>query len=172
MKEKSRGKSAMARKLSSSPKGEKGGETMTPEEMKAKATRFVEEVINQGNLDRFSDYFVADYVDHVPLPPGFPSGAEGFKLFFGGLRAAFPDFHYTMDDTIVEGDKVVQRLTGQGTMQGAFQGMPPTGKHAAWSEIHISRIKGDKFVEHWATVDQLGMLQQLGVIAAPGQPAS
>ena len=46
-------------------------------------------------------------MDHVPLPPGLPPGAEGFKLFFGGLRAAFPDFHYTIDETIAEGEKVV-----------------------------------------------------------------
>ena len=143
---------------------------MSPEELKAKATQFIEEVINQGNLERFTDFFTADYVDHVPPPtPDFPTGAEGFKAFFGGLRAAFPDFHYTLDDTIVEGDKVVQRVTGHGTMKNAFMGMPATGKHAMWGEIHISRVgAGGKFVEHWAIQDQLGMLQQLGLAPTPG----
>ncbi len=142
---------------------------MPPEEMKAMATRFVEEVINQGNLDRFTDFFVANYVEHVPPPPNFPTGFEGFKLFFTGLRNAFPDFHYTIEDTIVEGDKCVQRLIGHGTMKGEFAGMKPTGKHAMWSEIHISRSGASgKFVEHWANVDQLAMLQQLGLAPAPG----
>ena len=144
---------------------------MSSEEMKAKATLFVEEVINAGNLDRFTEFFTADYVDHVPPPtPDFPKGAEGFKAFFSGLRAAFPDFHYTIDDTIVEGDKVVQRVTGHGTMNGPFLGLRPTGKYAMWTEIHISRVGANgKFVEHWALVDQMGMMQQLGVIPAPGQ---
>lgn len=142
---------------------------MSPEQLKDRASRFVEDVINQGNLDRFTDYFTADYVDHVPVPPGLPTGAEGFKMFFGALRAAFPDYHYTIEDTIIEGDKVVQRLTGHGTMKGALFGLPATGKHAAWSEIHISRMQGDKFVEHWANIDQLGQFQQLGLAPAPGQ---
>ena len=142
---------------------------MSAEENKAKATRFVQEVINADNLNDFEKYFAADYVDHVPLPPGLPAGAEGFKLFFGGLRAAFPDFHYTTDETMAEGDKVVQRLTGHGTMKGSLLGFPATGKHADWGEIHISRVGADgKFVEHWAVVDQLGMLQQLGLAPAPG----
>ena len=138
---------------------------MSPEEMKAKATQFVEEVINTGNLDRFTEFFTADYVEHVPPPtPDFPKGPEGFKAVFGGLRAAFPDFHYTIEYTIAEGDKVVQRITGHGTMKGSFMGLPATGKQAAWTETHISRIANGKFVEHWAYVDQVGMMQQLGLM--------
>jgi predicted ester cyclase len=47
--------------------------------------------------------------------------------------------------------------------------MPATGKSAAWTEIHIVRVKDGKIVEHWASVDQLGMLQQLGLATVPGQ---
>ena len=64
---------------------------------------------------------------------------------------------------------VVHRLTGHGTMKGEFQGMPATGKHATWSEIHIGRFAGSKLVEHWGNVDQLGILQQLGLAPTPGQ---
>ena len=144
---------------------------MSTEQNKAVANRFVQEVLNTGNLDRFTEFFAADYIEHVPPPtPNFPTGAEGFKTFFGGLRAAFPDFHYTIDTTIAEGDKVVHHLTGHGTMKGAFLGMPPTGKHAMWSEIHEARMgPSGKFVEHWANVDQLGMLQQLGLAPTPGK---
>ena len=144
--------------------------TMSPADLKATATRLVEEVINKGNLDRFTDYFTADYVEHVPPPtPDFPKGLEGFKAIFGSLRAAFPDFHYTVEDTLVDGDMVVQRVMGHGTMKGAFLGMPPTGKHADWSEIHISRMGANgKFVEHWANQDQASMLTQLGLMTPPG----
>lgn len=143
---------------------------MSSEDLKRKADRFVQEVINQGNLDRFTDYFAANYVDHVvPPSPDFPKGAAGFKAFFGGLRQAFPDFHYTIEDTLVDGDHIVQRVTGHGTMKNAFMGMPATGKHADWSEIHDSRVGPDgKFVEHWVDVDQLGMLMQLGLAPMPG----
>jgi steroid delta-isomerase-like uncharacterized protein len=139
------------------------------EENKALARRIPEEVFNQGNLAVADEVMAADYVEHVPVPPGIPVGLAGFKQFITALRAAFPDFHYTVEDEIAEGDRVVQRLTAQGTQRGDFMGVPATGKHATWTEIHVSRIAGGKLVEHWANLDQLGMLQQLGVIPMPGQ---
>jgi predicted ester cyclase len=141
---------------------------MSTEENKAIARRLVEEVLNKGNMAAVEEYFASNYVDHA-APPGVPPGLEGVKMFFGAFRAAFPDLHYHIDDEIAEGDMVVHRLTGHGTMKGEFQGMPATGKHATWSEIHIGRFAGSKLVEHWGNVDQLGMLQQLGLAPMPGQ---
>ena len=142
---------------------------MSTEENKARARRIPDEAFNKGNLAVLDEIFLANYVDHVPSPPGLPSGLEGLKGFISMLRAAFPDLYYTTDDEIAEGDKVVQRVTVRGTHKGEFAGMPATGKQATWTEIHISRHAGGKIVEHWANLDQLGMLQQLGVIPTPGQ---
>jgi len=141
---------------------------MSTEENKAVGRRLVEEVLNKGNVAAVDEYFAADYVDHS-VPPGIPPDREGLKMFFTAFRAAFPDLHYHIDDEIAEGNMLVHRLTGHGTMQGEFQGMPATGKHATWSEIHIGRLAGGKLAEHWANVDQLGMLQQLGLAPMPGQ---
>jgi predicted ester cyclase len=85
------------------------------------------------------------------------------------LRGAFPDLHLTVEDVVAEGEKVVVRTTARGTMKGDFLGMKPTGKTATWTEIHIGRYAGGKVAEHWATIDQLGMLQQLGLVATPEQ---
>src|SRR3989442_227228 len=101
---------------------------MSTEEMKTRINRFVEEVINKGNFDEADKYFISDYIDHA-APPGFPQGVQGLKLFFTAFRAAFPDLHYTIEDTIAEGNMVAQRATGHGTQKGEFQGMPATGKH-------------------------------------------
>lgn len=76
------------------------------------------------------------------------------------------EVHYTVEDLIAEGDKIVARLTLSGTQQGAFMGIPPTGKHATVSDIEIFRITGVKAVETWVQVDFLGLLQQLGVVPA------
>lgn len=141
---------------------------MSTEENKAVARRVVEEVVNQGNMAAADALFTADYVDHT-VPPGLPPGLEGFKMFFTAFRAAFPDVHYHIEDEIAEGDMVVHRLMGHGTMKGDFQGMPATGKSATWGEMHIGRFVGGKIAEHWANVDQLGMLQQLGLAPMPGQ---
>jgi predicted ester cyclase len=141
---------------------------MSTEENKARMNRIPLEVFNEGKLGVIDEVMAADYVEHLPTP-GFPSGIAGLKQFVTAVRVAFPDFKYTVDESIAEGDKVVQRVTARGTMKGAFAGMAATGKQATWTEIHISRLAGGKLVEHWATVDQLGMLQQLGVIPTPGQ---
>lgn len=142
---------------------------MTTDQNKALVHRMAEEGLGKNNWSIVTETFAASYVEHQPTPPGLPTGLEGFKQFTTQFRTAFPDLRYTIDDEIAEGDKVVQRVTGQGTMKGSFAGMPATGMHATWSEIHISRLKDGKIVEHWGSVDQLGMLQQLGHAPAPAQ---
>jgi len=142
---------------------------MGTQENKASASRFLEEVINRGNVSVVDELSGANFVDHQ-APPGVPPTNEGIKTFITMFRAAFPDLHYTLEDSIAEGDRVVQRTTAHGTMKGDFMGMPASGKSATWSEIHITRYENGKAVEHWAVVDQLGMLAQLGFAQAPGQP--
>jgi len=135
---------------------------MSTEENKAAANRVVEG-INQHDLSVIDELIAADAVDHA-APPGMPQTRETAKQFLGMLLAAFPDFHYTVEFTVAEGDRVAQRLNGSGTMQGEFMGMPPTGKHATWTETHVSRFASGKIVEHWASIDQAGMMQQLGLM--------
>ena len=132
-------------------------------ENKTNAALFIDEVINKGDLSVADRYLAPNLIDHQLLP-GMPSGVEGVRAFMSGFREAFPDLHYTVEDTIVEGDEVVQRTTAHGTMKGDFMGMPASGKTAEWEEIHISRFANGKVVEHWAVVDQLAMLTQLGFI--------
>ena len=141
---------------------------MSVEENKALVRRFYEEVFNQKHTAAIGELFDPDMVDHA-LPPGLPSGIEGAKHTYSMYLAAFPDLHFTVEDIIAEGDKVVARLTAQGTQQGALMGIPPTGKPVAITGIDILRIAGGKIVEIWANFDLLGMLQQLGVVPAPGQ---
>jgi steroid delta-isomerase-like uncharacterized protein len=141
---------------------------MGVEENKANARRFVDEVINRGNLAAVDELTAPDFVDHS-APPGVPPTAEGAKAFFGMFHSAFPDLHATVDDVIAEGDRVVQRRTTSGTMRGDFMGMPASGKQASWSGIHIIRFADGKLVEHWSVVDLIGMLTQLGFAPAPGE---
>lgn len=82
--------------------------------------------------------------------------------------AAFPDLQLTTEDMVAEGDKVAIRNTWRGTHQGAFQGLPPTGKHVAFTGTDIFRFVGGKIAEQWADLDALGLMQQLGVIPAMG----
>ena len=132
------------------------------------AERLPLEVLNKGAFELIGELLSTDYVDHV-VQPGVPKTRDGYKQTAMALRTAFPDLHYTIDDEIEGGDRVVQRLTASGTMKADFRGMHATGKRAVWTEIHIWRVANARMTEHWALVDQMGMLVQLGIVEAPGR---
>ena len=139
---------------------------MSIEENKALIRRFYEE-FNKKNLVALVDFIDPHAVDHS-APPGQPAGSEGFRQFADMILTAFPDLHFTIEDMIAEGEKVVARVTFQGTHQGMFMGIPPTGKHVTSTGIEINRIVGSKVVEHWNSYDDLGVLQQLNAVPSMG----
>jgi steroid delta-isomerase-like uncharacterized protein len=138
---------------------------MTTEQNKALVRKFAD-FINAQDLDAALTLFSPDFVDHTP-PVGLPPGIEGVRMFFTMQFAAFPDGHSTALDMIAEGDKVVCRMSGEGTHQGMFLGMSATGKHVTWSFIDIWRIANGKLAEHWVEADMMGMMQQLGLLPPP-----
>jgi steroid delta-isomerase-like uncharacterized protein len=143
---------------------------MSTEENKARVRRLFEEVWNTGDLARADEFVADDYVSHNAIP-GLPPGREGFQQIVDLYHRAFPDLQFTLEDLMAEGDKVVVRFTARGTHQGAVGGVPPTGKQATWTGVHIYRFTDDKVVERWGEADFLGLLQQIGEIPALGQAA-
>jgi predicted ester cyclase len=77
---------------------------------------------------------------------------------------AFPDIHIHVEDTVAEGHKLVTRWSAHATHKGDLMGIPPTGKEVAISGTAIDRFENGQSVEHWEIIDQLGLMQQLGVI--------
>ena len=143
---------------------------MSTESNKAIARRFLEEVFGQGKLAVADEIVAPDHVDHGPgALPGMPPGPEGSKRLVTVYRNAFPDVHFTIDEQIAEGDKVVTRWTGHGTHKGELAGIPATGKSATVTGIGVDRVVNGKIVESWGIFDQFGMMQQLGVIPAASQ---
>ena len=109
--------------------------------------------------------------NHVLTWPGSPTpmcGHEGFKHLLLIYASAFPNLHWTTEEVTAQGETVVARLRACGTHQREVMGMPPTGKQVTWTETHIFRIADGKLVEHWTNLDQVGMLQQLGVLPRDG----
>jgi predicted ester cyclase len=122
--------------------------------------------IIHGDLASLGELFTPDYIDHSR--PGFPPGPEGVVQPFTMARAAMPDLHATLDELIAEGARVVARGTIAGTQTSALMGIPAMGKRIATTYIDINRIADGKIAERWATQDDLGMLQLLGLIPRPG----
>jgi predicted ester cyclase len=141
---------------------------MSTEDNKLVVRRFQDgaaEFFRTGNLDTMSETVDPDATFGMP---GMPSTLEGMKQLFPAFRAAFPDMVITLGELIAEGDTVAYRVTWTGTQSGEFMGIPPTGKRVTVTETHIDQIANGKIVRHDGDADQLGMLQQLGVIPAMG----
>jgi steroid delta-isomerase-like uncharacterized protein len=136
---------------------------MSTEQNKSLARYVYEEIFNTGNFEALAEVSAPDFVDHSPSPGQAP-GVEGVIQSLTGLREAFPDMTFTVEDMIAEGDKVVSRLTMRGTHNGEFMGVPATGRPVAQTGIDIVRIVDGIAVERWGEFDNLGLMQQLGLI--------
>lgn len=134
--------------------------------------RFVEEVINKGNLSVIPELYHPEYVDHT-APPGAPQGQSVFDQVAAiqtMFRGAFPDVHFTIDDMIEDGDWVATRVTGRGQHLGRpFMGVMPSGHKLAWSSLGLFRIQDGKIIEHFGQPDLLGVREQ---ISAPIEKGS
>jgi steroid delta-isomerase-like uncharacterized protein len=145
--------------------------TATQEEInKAVATRSIEEVWNQGNLDAVDEIYAADYVNHDPS--GDYVGPEARKQFVAMYRAAFSGLTFTIDDQIAVEDMVINLWSSTSTHTSEIMGIPATGVTGTITGIGISRFVDGKIVEAWDEWDMLGMLQHLGVAPARMAPAS
>ena len=140
---------------------------MSVEVNKAIARRWGEEVWGKGSLASIDELFATDFVFNYP-PLGVAPDREGYKQAMTDWVAALTDIHGTTEDMVAEGDKVVVRWTFGGTHKGEFMGIAPTGKQVTITGISILRIVGGRIVEEWGEMDNLGLMEQLGVFPPPG----
>ena len=134
--------------------------------MKAGMKRFYDEVINAKKLDVIDSLCAPGFVEHNP-PPGAEPTVAGLKKAMGGMFVAFPDLHCTVDDVMVDGDKVIARSTMTGTWKGDMMGAPgkPNGKSFTITGIDIVRLNKDgKATEHWGNEDDMKMMMDLGMM--------
>ncbi len=137
------------------------GRPATREESKAIVRRLIDEFWNGRNLAAADGLFHPEAT--CPSAPFLPIGPAGAKLLAGMFFAAFPDYQVAMDFMVAENDRVAVRLTQRGTQQGPLMGVPPSGRHATWTETVTLRIADGRIVESWYDADMLGLMQQLGV---------
>jgi steroid delta-isomerase-like uncharacterized protein len=126
--------------------------------------RFVEEVINQGRIEAADELVEENFVELDPLP-GQQQGREGLKDVIRMMRGGFPDIHLVVQETIAS---VVSRFKWTGTHRGDFLGIPATGRRVTVSGVVLDRLRAGKMADSRILMDTFGMMQQLGVIPAPG----
>jgi len=130
------------------------------EQKVAVVRRFIEEFKNKENLDILFGLMTPDFVLHLPgaqLPPG----PESQKWVGNAIFGSFTKVHVTVNDTIVEGDRVVERHTAHAVHSGEFNGVPATGKNVFWTENHIYRLQNGRIAEAWSEVSFHHLMAQI-----------
>ena len=128
--------------------------------------RFYEEVMNRGNLSFIDEFCSPDYVEHDD--DALSPDREGLKQHVATIRQGFPDLHVTVEDILMDGDRVAARTRATGTHRGNFAGLQPTNKQVAIDGMDLVRVVDGKLAEHWGMMDERGMMQQLGMMPGHG----
>jgi steroid delta-isomerase-like uncharacterized protein len=128
--------------------------------------RIFDQAFNQGDLDIVDKLVAADVATHLSSW-GMPASRLGLKQLIANLRSAFPDLLCIVEGEISEGDKLAAHWTMRGTHTGSFLGNQPTGRPVAVQGFIFVRTTDGQIVEHWILIDQMGLLQQLGIVPPP-----
>jgi len=123
---------------------------------------FVEEVINRGNIEAAPKYMWEDVVEQVPFPGQGP-GLQGVMDVIRGMRAAFPDLNFKVEEQVVQDSRVASRFEWTGTHQGEFLGVPATGRKVRVWGMVIDRLVDGRIKDTRIIMDVLGMMAQFGV---------
>ena len=135
---------------------------MSIEDNKTLVRDFIDALFTDGDLSATDTFLAPSFVNHDP-PVGVTPDAEGMRMAGSMFRAAFPDWHSELHALIAEDDIVVERFTASGTQQGELMGVAPTGKHIELQGINIFRVRDGRITERWGRLDELALLQQLGL---------
>lgn len=109
-------------------------------------------------------HIAPSFVRHDPGLPFEVRGPEGVMKLNALLMPAFPDLEIDCADFVAEGDKVLVRLTVRGTLKGEFAGVQPRGQRMEAGVMDLFQMRDGVLVEHWALMDNLTMLKQVGAL--------
>lgn len=137
---------------------------MTNEELVRNACQVI---WTDGDASRIGEFYAENFQANYPMT-NWGTGLEGARNLALEIRAAFPDYRERIDELIDAGDRIIVRLTIQGTHQGDYGGLPATGKSVEFTDVTICRIENGRIVEQSGLSDLLTLYVQLGLIELPG----
>ena len=129
------------------------------------ATRLMVEIFGGvGDISRIGEFLDANAVDHQGIPGVDTNGIEGFKRVIAVYRGAFPDLKCDILSIASKDDRSFCHFRMTGTNTGDFMGMPATNKSIDIEGVDVMRFVNGKAVEHWGYVEEMKMMQQLGLM--------
>ena len=120
------------------------------------------EGLNRGDVSAADAAFAPDCVVHITGVAEPLRGVGPWKELISGLLRAFPDLHLTIEDQLVQGDRVAFRWRASGTHTGPLGAAPATGRSIKLDGLILDRVADGRVQERWEQWDQSLMLQQLG----------
>ena len=136
----------------------------TAEELNIRVARRVwDEVWHKGDFSAIDELFDPQFIRH-DLDPARGQGRKQNEEFIRPMRNAFPDLHFSIDDVIAKGDKVVTRYHFEGTYLGVTLGFKATGEKGAYTAMLIQRFENGKIAEQWTEANLLNLFRQLGLV--------
>lgn len=121
------------------------------------------EIVGGQQYDRLGEVLADGLVDHDPAPDQ-SEGPKGIGEFWQTFTTAFPDVQLEPVQTIATEDYVVAILDVSGTHRGDFLGHEATGKTFKVRGIQVGKFQDGRMTDRWGSTDQLGILQQLGLV--------
>lgn len=137
---------------------------MPAEDDVAVVRRFIEEVINRGDLEKVDELVAPDHDNNDPTAPDHAPGAEGIRDLIGMYRAGFPDLRFETGEMFAADGRVAHRWTMTGTHEGEFMGIAPTGNKVEAMGVEINHVKDGKITASYTVSDALSIMRQLGVL--------
>ncbi len=136
---------------------------ISTEDNKRLIRKYIEEVINTGNVNVIENFIASDYTE-IHEVKRYHIGIEGAKEHILGVRKTYPDLKLSIDHQIVEGAWVATCITAQGTHKGSWLGMKPTGKKVSFTGVNIEKVENGKITEHGGATNLLFQLLEIGAI--------
>jgi predicted ester cyclase len=140
---------------------------MSTTENKLVIQRYIEEVINTGNVDRIEQFISPDYIE-VYEGKRYSLGIKGAKEHILGVRQTYPDLTLTIEQQIAEGEWVATTIVARGTHTGVWLGIKPTRKVLTYSGVNIDKVVDGRIVEHGGPANMLSPLLEAGAIRVVG----
>ena len=137
------------------------------EENKKLVRRFIEEIINTGDVADIGEIVSEDYVE-IHDGVRHAVGIERAKAHILGVRQTYSNLRLTVEQQIAEGDYVATCITARGIHTGSWLGMEPTGKPVIFAGVKINKVVDGKIVEHGGAANMFGPLLEIGAIRVVG----
>ena len=141
---------------------------MSIEDNKNLIRKYIEEVVNTGNVDVIEKYVSSNYAE-IHEGKRHVVGIEGAKEHIIEVRQTYPDLKLTVDRQIAEGDWVATCITARGTHKGSWLGIKPTNKQVCFTGVNIEKVENGKITEHGGTANLLFQLLEIGAVKVVGE---